>query len=136
MVIRIVKLVTSCATHRRNVRNARRAGVRRGSATRSGRHICVIGLGGEDCGFCIDTAIGLRQQSGEWLLVKSGQPIEATARYHVLVNNFMYAGGDGFGLLAEYDPAGYDTGIHWRQPVIDWIIAQESSPTQPLEIGD
>ena len=56
-----------------------------------------------------------------------------TATYSVLVNDFMYAGGDGFTLLAEYDPAGYNTGINWRQPVIDWIEAHNSSVAHPLD---
>ena len=32
-----------------------------------------------------------------------------------------------------HDPAGDDTGIQWREPVIEWIIAQETSPERPLE---
>jgi 2',3'-cyclic-nucleotide 2'-phosphodiesterase (5'-nucleotidase family) len=75
---------------------------------------------------------GLYQEAGQWILDKTGQPIEADATYSVLVNSFMYAGGDGYTLLAEYDPNGYDTAIHYRQPLIDWIIAQESSEAAPL----
>ena len=51
----------------------------------------------------------------------------------MLVNDFMYAGGDDYALLAVYDPDGYNTAIHWRQPVIDWMMAQNSSPEDPLD---
>ncbi|MDF1514707.1 MAG: bifunctional UDP-sugar hydrolase/5'-nucleotidase [Anaerolineae bacterium] len=61
-----------------------------------------------------------------------GSPIDQDAVYHVLVNNFMYAGGDGY-TFSDYDPDAYETGIDWRQPVIDWIIEQKSSIEQPLE---
>jgi hypothetical protein len=45
----------------------------------------------------------------------------------------MYNGGDGYTLLAKYDPNGYNTAINWRQPVIDWIRAQKSTPAEPLD---
>ncbi len=58
--------------------------------------------------------------------------IDQSATYHVLVNNFMYAGGDGY-TFADYDPDAYETGIDWRQPVIDWIVDQKSNRDNPLE---
>ncbi|RME81003.1 MAG: hypothetical protein D6775_14775 [Caldilineae bacterium] len=80
------------------------------------------------------TAVGGMQRRGlGWVLERTGRPPEADVTYSVLVNDFMYAGGDGFGLLAEFDPDAYDTGIDWRQPVIDWIIAQGSSRERPLD---
>lgn len=76
---------------------------------------------------------GARLGIGEWILDETGQPIARDDVYQVLVNDFMYAGGDGFDLLATYDPDAYNTAIDWRQPVIDWILAQESSPEAPLD---
>lgn len=64
--------------------------------------------------------------------LSDGTPIDRDATYHVLVNDFMYAGGDGF-RFNEYDPDAYFTGIDWRQPVIDWIIEQKSSAESPLD---
>ncbi len=61
-----------------------------------------------------------------------GSPLDPDATYHVLVSNFMYYGGDDYA-FSEQDPDGYETGIHWRDPAIEWIIAQESSPERPLE---
>lgn len=76
---------------------------------------------------------GLRRLSGNWILKKTGKPIDKSSEYSVLVNDFMYAGGDGLDILALADPEAYDTAIDWRQPVIDWIMAQESSPEAPLD---
>ena len=36
-------------------------------------------------------------------------------------------------MLQTYDPDAYDTTIDWRQPVIDWIIALDTSPENPLD---
>ena len=76
---------------------------------------------------------GMHRQGGGWVLENSGQPLDAETLYSVLVNDYMYAGGDGFTMLAEADPEAYQTGIDWRQPVIDWILAQESSAEAPLD---
>lgn len=64
--------------------------------------------------------------------LSDGTPIDRNATYHVLINDFMYAGADGFKFDA-YDPDAYFTGIDWRQPVIDWIIEQKSSVDRPLD---
>jgi 5'-nucleotidase/UDP-sugar diphosphatase len=61
-----------------------------------------------------------------------GTPVDRSATYHVLVNNYIYAGGDGY-LFNAYDPDAYETGIDWRQPVIEWIISRNSSQDNPLE---
>jgi len=61
-----------------------------------------------------------------------GSPLDMAATYHVLVNDFMYAGGDGY-LFGQQDPYGYDTSIQWRQPVIDWTEAQNTSVDNPID---
>ena len=76
---------------------------------------------------------GAQPGAGEWILRRTGQPIRPEETYHVLVNDFMYAGGDDYGMLAQFDPQSYNTAIDWRQPVIDWILAQASSPAAPLD---
>ncbi len=76
---------------------------------------------------------GIQQNGDSWVLNPTGEPLRRDAVYHVLVNDYMYAGGGSYQKLAEYDPQGYDTGIDWRQPVIDWILAQKSTPEQPLD---
>ena len=76
---------------------------------------------------------GMHRKGMGWVLNKSGEPLADDAVYHVLVNDFMYAGGDHYDLLAEADPQAYNTSIDWRQPLVDWIIAQNSTPEKPLD---
>ena len=80
------------------------------------------------------TAVGGMHRAGfHWALDATGERLDKDTVYSVLVNDFMYAGGDDYTLFARYDPNAYDTGIDWRQPVIDWILDQDSSPAQPLD---
>ncbi len=76
---------------------------------------------------------GVYRDNFRWYLKETGEELDPDASYTVLVNDFMYAGGDDYALLAVYDPNGYNTSINWRQPVIDWIMAQESSPEAPID---
>jgi 2',3'-cyclic-nucleotide 2'-phosphodiesterase (5'-nucleotidase family) len=76
---------------------------------------------------------GMHKENGKWTLNKTDQPLDSNQTYSVLVNDFMYAGGDRYDLLAKFDPNAYNTAINWRQPVIDWIQAQNSSSDYPLD---
>jgi 2',3'-cyclic-nucleotide 2'-phosphodiesterase (5'-nucleotidase family) len=80
------------------------------------------------------TAIGgIHLKNGRWVFNSNDAPLDPQATYHVLVNDFMYAGGDSYKLLAKFDPHAYNTSIDWRQPIIDWIKMQNSSPDHPLD---
>jgi 2',3'-cyclic-nucleotide 2'-phosphodiesterase (5'-nucleotidase family) len=68
-----------------------------------------------------------------WHLTTTDEQVLRDNTYRVLVNDFMYAGGDGLSFLAVFDPEAYNTAIDWRQPVIDWILAQESTPDNPID---
>ena len=48
----------------------------------------------------------------------------------------MWAGGDGYDELVEYDPDGYNTSVDWRQPVIDWISDNDGSQSLDARIQD
>jgi len=78
-------------------------------------------------------AIGGMHRKGSGWMLNNGEMLDKKTVYHVLVNDFMYAGGDHYDKLAEYDPNAYNTSTDWRQPVVDWIIAQNSTPEQPLD---
>lgn len=65
-------------------------------------------------------------------LLADGSPLDMAETYHVLVNDFMYLGGDGY-LFYQQDTNAYDTSIQWRQPVIDWTEAQNTSATNPID---
>jgi 2',3'-cyclic-nucleotide 2'-phosphodiesterase (5'-nucleotidase family) len=75
----------------------------------------------------------IRHENGDWELTRTGEILSADKIYSVLVTDFMYAGGDGYTLLAQADPDGYNTAIDWRQPTLDWMIAQGSSAENPLD---
>ena len=64
--------------------------------------------------------------------LEDGSPLDPEATYRVLVNSFIYTGGDDY-LFATHDPDGYDTGVLWREPVIEWVLAQQTSAERPLE---
>lgn len=82
----------------------------------------------------LSTAVGgIQLQNGNWVFNASGEPLNPHGTYHVLVNDFMYAGGDNYKLLAKFDPQAYNTSIDWRQPIIDWIKSQNSSKEHPLD---
>jgi 5'-nucleotidase/UDP-sugar diphosphatase len=80
---------------------------------------------------CCQPVVGGMNTMGRYELA-DGTPIDPDATYHVLVNDFMYAGGDDF-IFKSQDPDAYNTAIDWRQPVIDWIIALNTSPDKPLD---
>jgi 5'-nucleotidase / UDP-sugar diphosphatase len=74
---------------------------------------------------------GVAMIGGQWMLTKTNNPLDPQQNYHVLVNSFIYAGGDGYD-FATYDPDGYDTAIHYRQPLLDWLLTQGFSKSMPI----
>lgn len=75
---------------------------------------------------------GVRRQGNAWLL-DDGTAIKPDGSYHLITTDFLYAGGDGYDMLARFDPVAYNTSVDWRQPLIDWIRAQESAEARPLD---
>ena len=70
---------------------------------------------------------GMYRSGGELIDEATGAALETERSYSVLISDFMYAGGDELEQISQFDPEGYDTAIDWRQPIIDWIIEQEST---------
>ena len=68
------------------------------------------------------------------MLTKRDEPLHDGKIYRVLVNSFMYAGGDGYDMIADADPDGFDTGINYRQPFQDWLKSRASSVDNPILI--
>ncbi|MDC0413407.1 bifunctional metallophosphatase/5'-nucleotidase [Gammaproteobacteria bacterium] len=77
---------------------------------------------------------GLIRTENDWRLRGSGRLIDTAETYRVLINSFMYEGGAGYDAIAEFDANGFDTEIHYRQPLIDWLIEQDSSADRPLSL--
>ncbi len=55
-----------------------------------------------------------------------GKPLDPRRRYRVLVLDFMYTGGDGFG-FQKHDPRPTDTGISLREPLMRALRAAEAT---------
>ncbi|NLV32899.1 MAG: bifunctional metallophosphatase/5'-nucleotidase [Acidobacteria bacterium] len=84
---------------------------------------------------CGGAAAGLTyRRSGEEVeaTLDSGRPLDPAATYRVLVNSYMYAGGDHY-LFKTQNPNGTSLGVPMQDPVIRWIQAQKTSPQHPLE---
>jgi len=64
--------------------------------------------------------------------LKNGRSLDPAATYRVLVNSFMYAGGDNY-LFQTQNPNGYNLGVQMQELVIQWIRSQRTSPQRPLE---
>ncbi len=64
--------------------------------------------------------------------LKNGRALDPEATYRVLVNSFMYTGGDKY-LFQAQNPKGYNLGVQMQEPVIKWIQAQKTSLKRPLE---
>jgi len=76
--------------------------------------------------------VGVKNISGRWVLTATDEEIDPDATYTVLVNSFIYEGGDGY-RIGDYDPDGHDTSVLYRQPTLDWIEAQGSSMVNPID---
>lgn len=75
---------------------------------------------------------GLTKVDGEWIVGRTGNVLLDDGLYRVLINSFMYDGGDGFGMVAEFDPDGFDMEANYREPFVQWLRAQNTSPSNPL----
>jgi 2',3'-cyclic-nucleotide 2'-phosphodiesterase (5'-nucleotidase family) len=56
---------------------------------------------------------------------KAGQPINDAKKYAVVINDFMYFGGDGYG-FKDVDATPEDTGLSIREPLIRMLRAAEA----------
>ena len=76
-----------------------------------------------------DVALGGMTTVGGFAL-NDGSAIINDSVYTMIVTDYMYS---AFDELKTYDATPVETGIHWRQPVIDWLINANSSQAAPLE---
>lgn len=72
-----------------------------------------------------------RSEQGRVVLLPGGQPLAPQATYRLLITDYLYSNKKYFFYL--YDDEPYETSILWRQPMIDWVQAQHSSASNPLE---
>jgi 2',3'-cyclic-nucleotide 2'-phosphodiesterase (5'-nucleotidase family) len=67
--------------------------------------------------------------SGDTLFL-DGSHIYNDSLYRVLTNSYLYSRTDY--PFQNFDPDAYDTGINYRQPVIDWIMSLGTTSSDPL----
>ncbi|HQP37073.1 MAG TPA: hypothetical protein PLI95_17935, partial [Polyangiaceae bacterium] len=58
--------------------------------------------------------------------------LDLAKTYKVLINDYMYGGGNNY-LFGTQDPNATDLGMNYRDPVIAWTEQLGSSSTDPLE---
>ena len=63
--------------------------------------------------------------------LSDGTPIYDDSVYQVLTTDYLYSRPDYS--FSSADPEPYQTSVHYRQPVIDWIQSLNTSQTQPLD---
>lgn len=72
-----------------------------------------------------------RDDKGNLTLTKNGAPLKPEGTYRLLVTDFMYTNTRY--PLRGFANKPYETSVLWRQPLIDWIRVQHSTPDKPLE---
>ena len=97
-----------------------------------------IGAGMAACGGagCFVTISGARYfyADGAWQVSRpDGAAFGANEPLVVVVTDYMWQGGAGFGILADLDPEPTETGVLMRQPVIDGTRALHTDSDDPLE---
>ena len=93
-------------------------------------HIVQLDLTGDqliECAQGLEMA-GLTHIDG-WKLA-DGSAVHPDSVYQVLTIDYLYSRTDN--KFSTYDTEPYETGVHYRQPVIDWIKSLATSPVNPL----
>lgn len=85
-------------------------------------------LANVDC--CFPLLGGMTRANGGMLL--DGTPLDPNEVYGVLTTDFLYLGGGGY-LFGQQDPNPFDTGLNYREPLIEWILSLDTSPANPLD---
>lgn len=79
-----------------------------------------------------DPIMGGIQWQEERLLLEDGSPLDPEREYTVLLPDVIYFGANYYEVQLM-DPEGVKTGIPWRQPVVEYVRALESSDERPLD---
>ena len=70
----------------------------------------------------------------ESLLSNDGRALDRSKRYKVIINDFMYRGGDHFS-FRDYDPEPEETAIDWREPVLRQGAGPRRGPRRRASCG-
>jgi len=87
-------------------------------------------LTGEQLIECIEGYIVGGMTTIDGYFLSDGTPIENQKMYTVITTDYLYSQTNIN--LSVYDGDPYDTGVHYRQPLIDWIKSLNTSTSNPL----
>lgn len=92
--------------------------------------ILKLELTGKQLKECVETYdLGGMNTIGGYYLMNS-EKISDSKTYTVLVNDYIYSLPDA--KFSEFDSTPEKTGVHYRQPVIDWIKSKNSNESNPI----
>lgn len=78
-----------------------------------------------------DAYCGVEKKNGRWLI--SGKTVDPESRYKVLINEFMYGGGDKYRFVGG-DNENIMTPVNWRKPLVNTLKKYEKSKKSLEEI--
>jgi len=92
--------------------------------------IVQLELTGYEVKNCINGLIfgGMTTVGGYYL--SDGTPIDDQTVYNVLTTDYLYSQPSSN--FAQYDDTPYNTSVHFRQPLIDWLKSINTSSSNPL----
>lgn len=79
-----------------------------------------------------DPVLGGARWSEEGLELADGTPVDPEGEYQVVLPNVIYFGANYYE-VQQMDLEPVDTGIPWREPVIEYLESLESSEAAPLD---
>lgn len=93
--------------------------------------IVKLELTGEELLECIDGLLigGMSTIGGNYL--SDGRMISSNTTYTVLTTDYLYSVPET--KFSLYDPTPYNTEVHYRQPLIDWMKSLNTNEQQPLD---
>jgi 2',3'-cyclic-nucleotide 2'-phosphodiesterase (5'-nucleotidase family) len=73
---------------------------------------------------------GMQQRNNAWVL-SDGRAVRPDATYVVVTADYAFLGGSGFRFRTQAREPQF--GVDWREPIVQWMRANQSSRQQPLE---
>jgi len=97
-------------------------------------NILEIDLSGRELIDCLSSDIvysGMVKSENGYRLTGGGD-LHSDSTYRVLTNDYLYSRPDLS--YQKYDKDPYDTSIHYRQPVLDWLRSVNSTAEEPINV--
>jgi 2',3'-cyclic-nucleotide 2'-phosphodiesterase (5'-nucleotidase family) len=97
-------------------------------------NIYQLELTGAELIDCLETSMVVSGfTTHEGFQLPNGAALKADSTYRILTNDFLYSLPNLN--FKKFDPEPYDTGVNYRQPVIDWIKSMGSTIEEPLPLS-